>query len=106
VIFFSHHLRHRNWQLFLLLPSFFVMGAVSEVGVMGKDWLAGEVRDVEELLILLMCSSIRLLDSSFHARNSDRIFSNLACCSSFKKNWKDMVIVWIGDCCRKQSTWL
>jgi len=64
---------------------FFLTEATSEVGVMGKDWLAGEVQGGEELLILLMYSSIRLLDSSFHGRNSDRIFSSLACCSSFKK---------------------
>jgi len=90
VIFFSHHLQPKNWKLFLLLLllflSFFVTGAAGEVGVMGKDWLAGEVRGGEELLILLMCSSIRLQDSSFHARNSDCIFSSLAYCSSFKKN--------------------
>jgi len=78
--------------------------AADEVGVMGKDWLAGEVRGGDELLILLMCSSIRLLHSSFHARNSDHIFSSLAYCSAFTKIWKDIVMGWIGDCCRKQST--
>jgi hypothetical protein len=66
--------------------------------VMGKDWLAGEVCGRKELLILLMCSSICLLDLSFHGRNFDHIFSILACCSSFKKIWKDMVMVWIGNC--------
>jgi hypothetical protein len=69
--------------------------------VLGKDWLVGEVRGGEKLSILFLISSIRLLDSSFHTRNSDRIFSSLACFSSFQKDWKDMVMVWIGDCCRK-----
>lgn len=41
---------------------FFVTVAAGEVVVMGKDWLGGEVRGGKELIIILMCSSIRLLD--------------------------------------------
>jgi hypothetical protein len=83
--------------------SLFVDGGV---GCMGGAWLAGEVRGGEKLSILFLISSIRLLDSFFHARNFDRIFFILACSNSFQKNWEDMVMVWIGDCCRKQSTLL
>jgi len=45
-----------------------------------------------------------LLASSMNVRNSDRSFSHLARSSSFRKNREDMLMVWIGDCCRKQST--
>jgi hypothetical protein len=38
---------------------FFVTVAAGEVGVMGKDWLGGEVHGGEELVIILMCSSNR-----------------------------------------------
>jgi hypothetical protein len=68
---------------------------------MGRDWLAGQVRGREKLLILLMWPSICLLDLFFQTRKSNRIFSSLACCSAPKKIWKDMVMVWIGGCCRK-----
>jgi hypothetical protein len=60
---------------------------------MGRDWPAGEVRGRKKLLILLTCSSICLLDLSFHTRKSNRIFSSLACCSAPKKIWKDIVRV-------------
>jgi len=73
---------------------------------MGKDWLAEEGHGGEKLLILLMCSSICLLNLSFHTRKSNRIFSSFACCSAPKKILKDMVMVWINDCYRKQSTLL
>jgi hypothetical protein len=74
---------------------FFVTVVAGGVGVMGGDWLAGEGR-----------SSICLLNLSFHTRKSNRIFSSFACCSAPKKILKDMVMVWINDCYRKQSTLL
>jgi heme/copper-type cytochrome/quinol oxidase subunit 3 len=83
---------------------FFVTVAAGEVGVMCEAWLAGEVRGGEKLSILFMIFSICLLASSLYARNSDRNFSHLAGSYSFRKNREDMVMVWIGDCCRKQST--
>jgi hypothetical protein len=49
---------------------------------MGRNWLAGEGRGGEKLLILLMCSSICLLNLSFHTRKSNRIFYSLTCCSA------------------------
>jgi len=76
---------------------FFVMVAAGGVGVMGNDWLAGEGHGGEKLSIFLICSSIFLLAFSFHTRNFDRIFSIFAQSSSFQKNWKDMVMVWIGE---------
>jgi hypothetical protein len=76
----------------LFSSSFFVTVAVGKVGVMGKDWLALEARGGDKLLIFLICSSLFLVNFSFHARNSDRIFSSLACCSALKKIWKDMVV--------------
>jgi len=85
---------------------FFVTVVAGEVGVMCEAWLAGEMRGGEKLSILFLISSIRLLASSLYARNSDRSFFHLARSSSFRKNGEDMVMVWIGDCCRKQSTWL
>jgi hypothetical protein len=81
---------------FGIIRSLLVAG---EVSCMGEAWLAGEVRDGEKLSILFLISSIRLLASSLYARNSDRILSSLACSSSFQKG---MVMMWIGDCCRKQ----
>jgi hypothetical protein len=83
---------------------FFVKVAAGEVGVMCEAWLAGEVRGGEKLSILFLISSIRLLASSLYTRNSDSSFSHLARSSSFRKNREDMVMVWIGDCCRQQST--
>jgi hypothetical protein len=80
---------------------FFVTVAAGEVGVMCEAWLAGEVRGGEKLSIFFLISSIRLLASSLYARNSNRILSSLARSSSFQK---DMVMMSIGDCCRKQST--
>jgi hypothetical protein len=68
---------------------------------MGGAWLVGEVRGGEKLSILFLISSIRLLASSLYARNSNRVLSSLARSSSFQKN---MVMAWIRDCCRKQST--
>jgi hypothetical protein len=85
---------------------FFVTVATGEVGVMGKDWLAGKWRDGDKLLIFLICSSIFFMNFSFHAMNYDRIFSIIACCSTLNKIWKDMVMAWIGDCCRKQTALL
>jgi hypothetical protein len=70
---------------------FFVMVAAGEVGVIGKDWLAGEGHGADKLLIFLMYS-LFLLNFSFHVRNSYRVFSCLACCSTLKKIWKDMVM--------------
>jgi hypothetical protein len=49
------------------------------VSVMGKDWLAGEGRGGDKFLIFFICS-IFLVNFSFHARNSNHIFSSLACC--------------------------
>jgi hypothetical protein len=83
---------------------FFVTVAAGEVGVMCEAWLAREVRGGEKLSILFLISSIRLLASSLYLRNSDRSFSHLALSSSFRKNREDIVMVWIGDCCKKQST--
>jgi hypothetical protein len=82
---------------------FFVTVAAGEVGVMCEAWLAGEVCAGEKLSILFLISSIRLLASSLYTRNFDRSFSHLARSSSFRKNREDMVMVWIGDCCKKQS---
>jgi hypothetical protein len=61
------------------------------VSVMGKDWLAGEGRGGDKFLIFFICS-IFLVNFSFHARNSNHIFSSLACCFALKKIWKDMVM--------------
>jgi hypothetical protein len=58
----------------------------------------------EKISILFLISSICLLDSSFHVRNSDRSFSHVARSSSFRKNKEDMVMVRIGDCCRKSCS--
>jgi hypothetical protein len=69
------------------------LGVVTRVGVMGGDSLAEEERGGEKLSIFLICSSIFLVNFSSHARNSDRIFSSLLCCSALKKIWKDMVMV-------------
>jgi hypothetical protein len=71
--------------------------AAGGVGIMGNDWLAGAGHGGEKLSIFLICSSIFLLAFSFHTRNFDRIFSIFARFSSFQKNWKDMVIVWIKE---------
>jgi len=71
---------------------FFVMAVADDVGVMSKDWLVGEGRGGNQLLIFLICSSIFLVNFTFHARNPDRIFSSFACCSALKKIWKDMVM--------------
>jgi hypothetical protein len=83
---------------------FFVPVATNEVDIMCEAWLAGELRGGEKLSILFLISSIRFLASSLYMRNSDRSFSHLARSSSFQKIQEDMVKVWIGDCCRKQST--
>jgi hypothetical protein len=71
------------------------------VGCIGGAWVVGEVRGGEKLSILFLISSIRLLASSLYARNSDRILFSLAHSSSFQKG---IVMMWIGDCCRKQLT--
>jgi hypothetical protein len=80
---------------------FFVTVVAGGVGVRGGAWLAEELRGGEKLSIIFLISSIRLLASSLYARNSNRILSSLARSSSFQKG---MGMMWIGDCCRKQST--
>jgi hypothetical protein len=55
--------------LFVLL---IVSVAISRVGVMGKDWLAGEVHYGEKLSSFFICSSICLVNLAIsHARKSD-----------------------------------
>jgi hypothetical protein len=65
---------------------------VGGVGVMGNDWLAGERHGGEKRYIFLLCSSICLVNLASHARKSDLLFCSLVCCSTLKKNWKDMVM--------------
>jgi hypothetical protein len=83
---------------FGIIRSLLVAGGV---GCLGGAWLAREVRGGEKLSILFLISSIRLLASSLYARNSNHILSSLARSSSFQKG---MVMIWIEDCSRKQST--
>jgi hypothetical protein len=53
-------------------------------GVMGEDWLTEVEHGGEKLSIILICSSIFLVNFSFHAMNSNRIFYILACTSTVK----------------------
>jgi hypothetical protein len=50
----------------------------TDCGVMGEDWLTGAEHGGEKLSIILICSSIFLVNFSFHAIDSDRIFSIIA----------------------------
>jgi hypothetical protein len=74
------------WSSTTLFFFFFVMVAASGIGVMGKNWLAGEGHGGGKFSSFLICSSIFLLTSSFHTKNSDHIFSIFARSSSFQKN--------------------
>jgi hypothetical protein len=51
---------------------------------MGEDWLTGAEHGGEKLSIIFICSSIFLVNFSFYAMNSDRVFSILARTSTMK----------------------
>jgi hypothetical protein len=73
------------------------------VSIMGNDWIAGEGHRREKLSIFLLCFSICLVDLATIARKTDLLFSSFARSSLFLKNWKDMMMLWIRDCCRKSG---
>jgi CDP-diglyceride synthetase len=64
---------------------FFVTVAAS-CGVMGRDWLIRAACGREKLSVILIHSSIFLVNFSIYSMNSDRIFSILARSTAVKES--------------------